>query len=93
MGRRKGRPGLSPEERKVQQEICRAINEADLRQRQKIYQDMERYRQSRERINLKAREARAAGLSYGYYVALVLEKRGNLDWSICNEEKSYQYQC
>lgn len=75
-----GRPGLDAEERERQREIRRAINDQEGKIRTKILQDMAKYRKNRKRLASKQRAARAAGLSYGYYVALVLEGRGRLVW-------------
>ena len=69
---------MSTEERNKQAAIKSAIAEATCRHKQKVLQDMAKYRKNRARLAKKAREARAAGLTYGYYVALVLEKRGRL---------------
>ncbi len=79
MGRGKvGRPGLDAKEREVQAAIRRAINDVEGKKRTKILQDMAKYRKNHKRMASKQRAARAAGLSYGYYVAFVLEGRGRL---------------
>ena len=79
MGRHAGgRPGLDPQEREVQRKIREAVAYAEQKMRAKVLQDMAQYRKNRLRIAEKARAARVAGLSYGYYVALVLEHRGRL---------------
>jgi hypothetical protein len=73
-----GRPGFDPQERETQKKIKEAIAYAEQKQRAKVLQDMAQYRKNRKRMSEKARAARLAGLSYGYYVALVLERRGRL---------------
>lgn len=79
MGKGKvGRPGLDAKEREVQAAIRRAINDVEGKKRTKILQDMAKYRKNHKRMASKQAAARAAGLSYGYYVALVLEGRGRL---------------
>ena len=49
--------------------------------RQKVRRDMKTYWANHKRLGEKALAARAAGLSYGYYVALVLEGRCRLSWT------------
>jgi hypothetical protein len=73
-----GRPGLDAKERATQAAIRRAINDVEGKKRTKILQDMAKYRKNHKRMASKQRAARAAGLSYGYYVALVLEGHGRL---------------
>lgn len=78
-GRRKqGVPAPTKEQRENDAYVARAVAERHYRQKVKLYQDMEKYRVNRERLAKKARSARSLGLSYGYYVALVLENRGAL---------------
>ena len=68
------------EERRLQAEIrealCKKINE----QRYRVERDMKGYWSNHKRLGQKARAAHEAGMSYGYYVAFVLEKRGRLYW-------------
>lgn len=77
------KPGPKPrekDERYLQAAIMDAISRRAHDHRQKVRRDMQDYWANHKRLGEKVTAARAAGMSYGYYVALVVEKRGRLNW-------------
>jgi hypothetical protein len=78
------KPGPKPmdaEEKEIQAAIMAALQQRDHDHRQKVRRDMKEYWKNHKRLGKKALAAQKAGLSYGYYVALALEKRGRLYWT------------
>lgn len=78
------KPGPKPREeneRALQETIMDALQRREHDHRQKVRRDMRPYWANHKRLGEKALAARAAGLSYGYYVALVLEGHARLSWT------------
>ena len=82
LGRYKLGAKVEKEEIARDKAIKRAVMERQQQHKQKVMQDMAKYRINRERLAAKVAAARAAGLSYGQYVGLVLERKCRLTWIV-----------
>ena len=79
MGRMKPGPvPMDKEEKALSEALHRAVMEREHAHNARVRRDMREYWKNHKRLGEKVLAAQKAGLSYGYYVALVLEKRGRL---------------
>lgn len=76
-----GRKGYSTErERLTEKAIKNAIQDRLSKHREKVKKDMQQYKRGHARLTLKVKNARQYGMTYGYYVALVLDRQGRLNF-------------